>query len=110
VLADLRLGPVYNRLLGLVDERAQASLAATYQLRRFQARALASASTSVPTTGADASTLLAGEIGVVYRATPIVGIDAGLRELWQRQEATKALFLQQIAFVGVSLRGLHERW
>lgn len=110
LLVDLRLGPVYNRLTGLVDERAQGTLGATYQLRRFQARALASASVSVPTTGVDAYTLLGGEIGVAYRATSVVGIDAGVRGLWQRQEATRALFLQQITFVGVSLHAPRERW
>jgi hypothetical protein len=98
------LGPVINPLIGLVDQRVQGTLAASHTHRRLATKLFLSASQSVPPNGVNATSLLAGELGVAYGATRAVALDAGFRGFWQRQEASGASFLQATAFVGVTLR------
>lgn len=116
-----RLGPVVNRLLGIVDERIQGTLVSKWTRGPFAANAFASAQQSVPTTGPDATELLTGELGLSYTAADAVVLDVGVRGLWQRanqhvvstttsgteQRATDiagASIVQGIVFVGVTLR------
>ena len=82
--AGARLGPVVNRLLGIVDERAQGTLQAKWTHGPFIADAFASAQQSVPTGGPNATTLLAGELGLSYAASAAVAFDVGVRGLWQK--------------------------
>jgi hypothetical protein len=100
----VRLGPVVNRLIGLVDERVEGSLAFRYEEYRFATHLASSASQSIPVRGAIATSMLAGELGTAYTTTPVVVVDAGLRAFWQRQEVTQASFVQGVFFVGVTLR------
>lgn len=99
-----RLGPVVNRLLGLVDERIEGTLGAIHAYHRFATHASLSLSQSVPVSGVNAFTLLSAEIGGAHRTTDAVSFDTGVRALWQRQEATGATFLQGTVFIGVTLR------
>ena len=106
----VRLGPLVNRLLGVVEERVEASLAGSYRRRRLTARVLASGSRSVPASTPIATSLLAGELGVAYGATHVVAVDTGVRGIWQRQEATLGTFSQGTVFIGVTWRAPPARW
>jgi hypothetical protein len=112
-----RLGPVVNRLLGIVDERVQGSLLSKWTHWPFAASAFASAQQSVPTGGPYATELLTGELGLSYVATEAVAFDVGVRGLWQRAnepavststpgatDITEASLVQGIVFVGATLR------
>jgi hypothetical protein len=114
-----RLGPVVNRLLGIVDERIQGTLLSKWTHGPFAANAFASAQQSVPTDGPDATQLLTGELGVSYAATDAVAFDVGVRGLWQKggqgvststvgtqptATGSEAPIVQGIVFVGVTLR------
>jgi hypothetical protein len=101
---DVRLGPVVNRLVGIVDERVGGTLTASHTYRRLTTHALAGVSQSVPASGAYATSLVAGELGVAYALREFVTFDVGVRGLWQRQEAPEAVFLQGTAFAGVTFR------
>jgi hypothetical protein len=106
-----RLGPVVNRLLGIVDERIQGTLASKWTHGPLAANAFVSAQQSLNTGGPDATELVAGEISLSYAVTEAVAFDVGVRGLWQRaaQSLTEtpsvtATFAQGIIFVGVTLR------
>lgn len=98
-----RLGPVVNRLVGLVEERIEGTLALRHTYGALTTHAYAGASQSVPASRADATTLVAAELGAAYGLSPIVAFDAGLRGIWQRQGAVQASFLQSAVFFGVTL-------
>jgi hypothetical protein len=104
VRVAVRLGPVVNRLLGVVDERLQGTLALTRARGPFVSHAYAGAAQSVPTTGESAIRLLSGELGVAYDTNDVVFPDIGVRGLWQRQESAPADLLQVTVFMGLTLR------
>jgi hypothetical protein len=112
-----RIGPVINRLLGIVDERVQGTLVTKWTHGPFAASAFASAQQSVPTGGPNATELIAGELGLAYAATEAVAFDLGVRGLWQKvsqpvvstsaqgfTDVVEASVVQGIVFVGVTLR------
>jgi hypothetical protein len=108
-----RLGPVVNRLFGIVDERIQGTLASKWTHGPFATNAFASAQQSVPTEGPYATELLAGEVSLSYAATEAVAFDMGVRGLWQRAPQVfgpsaapgpTTTVVQGIVFVGVTLR------
>jgi hypothetical protein len=100
----VRLGPVVNRLVGIVDERVGGTLTASHTYRRVTTHALAGASQSVPASGVYATSLVAGELGVAYALRDFVTFDLGVRGLWQRQQVPEAVFLQGTVFAGVTFR------
>jgi hypothetical protein len=102
--AAVRIGPVVNPLFGVVDERAGASLTASYRLRRLTAHAFVDGSRSVPAGSVYATSFVAGEVGAAYRTTRLLSLDCGARWIWQRQDATGASFAQGTLFVGATLR------
>jgi hypothetical protein len=107
--ASVRLGPVLDRLVGVVDERVEGALSASYRRRRLTARGFVSGSRSVlPSSSAYATSLFAGELGAAYGAAKLVTVDTGVRFIWQRQEATGVAFSQGTLFLGVTLRA--PRW
>ena len=110
IAVSARLGPTVNRLIGLVDQRVQGAVAASHRYHRLTTRVLTSASQSVPATGVDATSLFAGELGIVYDATEAVSFDAGTRAFWQRLAATAVPFGQGTVFAGMSLRAPPARW
>jgi hypothetical protein len=112
-----RLGPVVNRLLGIVDERLQGTLQSKWTHGPFAVNAFVSAQQSVPTGGPNATELLTGELGLSYTATEAVAFDTGVRGLWQKANQpvaststpgatniVEASLTQGIVFVGVTLR------
>jgi hypothetical protein len=112
-----RLGPVVNRLLGIVDERIQGTLLSKWDHGPLAIHAFASAQQSVPAGGPDATQLLTGEIGLSYTATSAVVLDVGVRGLSQRAnqpvvststpgatDVVEASLLQGVVFVGLTLR------
>jgi hypothetical protein len=114
---DARLGPVVNRLLGIVDERVQGSVLSKWTHRPFAMSAFASAQQSVPTDGTYATSLLTGELAVSYTATEAVVFDMGVRGLWQKAnqpvvsiatpgatDIVEGSLGQGIVFIGVTLR------
>jgi len=113
---DARLGPVVNRLLGIVDERVQCNVLSKWTRGPFAASGFASAAQSVPTDGPYATELVSGELDLSYTATEAVVFDAGLRGFWQRAnqpvvavsvpgatEIVEASLVQGVVFVGVTL-------
>jgi hypothetical protein len=105
-----RFGPAVNRLVGLVEQWAQGSAVASYHHRRLTTRLFASAWQSLPASDQNATSLLAGELGVAYEATKVLAFDAGTRAIWQRTPPTGAPFVQGTVFAGVSLRAPRVRW
>jgi hypothetical protein len=114
---DARLGPVVNRLLGIVDERIQCSVLSKWTRGPFALSAFASAQQSVPTGGPYATELLAGELALSYAATEVVALDVGVRGLWQNANqptvstttpgatpTVEASLVQGVVFVGATLR------
>ena len=112
-----RLGPVVNRLLGIVDERVQGTLTSKWTHGRLGVAAFASAQQSVPTGGPDATELLTGELGLSYSAADALVFDCGVRGLWQRinqpvvstaatgaTDITEASLVQGVVFLGVTFR------
>lgn len=99
-----RLGPVVNRLVGLVDERVEGSLAVSHTYRRLTTHAFVSGSQSVPASGANATSLVVGELGTAYGVSRLVALDAGVRGLWQHQEVAQIGFAQGTLFFGVTFR------
>src|SRR5580658_10420994 len=79
-----RLGPVVNRLLGIVDERIQGTVMSKWIHGPIAMSAFASAQQSVFSGDPYATELLTGELGVSYAATEAVAFDMGVRGLWQR--------------------------
>lgn len=111
-----RLGPVVNRLLGIVDERVQGTLLSKWTHGPFAVNAFGSAQQSVPAGGPNATTLFTGELGLAYTATEAVVFDVGVRGVWQRAnqpltvtsnpgatDIVEASIAQGIVFVGVTL-------
>jgi hypothetical protein len=112
-----RLGPIVNRLLGIVDERIQGNILSKWTHFPFVVNAFASAAQSVPTNGPDATELLTGELDLSYTASDAVAFDLGVRGLWQRgnlpvvststpgvTNIVEADLTQGVVFVGVTLR------
>lgn len=115
VRIGLRVGPVVNRLLGIVDERVQGTLAAAYTYQRLTTHAFAIASQTVPPSAPYATELVSGELGAAYDVSNVVRFDVGVRGLWQRLDPAVAMgrplpssaqvaFLQGTIFAGVTLR------
>ncbi len=102
--ASVRLAPIINPLTGLVDEWAQTTLGARLQRGRLTARGFLGASRSVSANGPSAGSLVSGELSAAYGVTKIVAFDAGVRGLWQRQEATGATLSVATLFIGATLR------
>lgn len=113
----VRLGPVVNRLLGIVDERVQGTLLSKWTHGPFVVNAFGSAQQSVPTGGPNATTLFTGELGLTYAASEAVALDVGVRGMWQRAnqpltpiatpggtDIVEASIVQGIVFVGVTFR------
>ena len=129
--AGARLGPVVNRLLGIVDERVQGTLVSNWTHGPFTVNALGAAQQSVPTDGPNATTLYTGELSVSYTvsygvtsasssgssnsAVEDVIFDMGVRGLWQRAaqplapdltagatDVAEASIGQGLLFVGVT--------
>lgn len=96
------LSPIVDQLVGNVDERLQATMAATHTHKHVSTRALLSASESMPPSRSDATRLFAGEVGTTWTPRGVVGLDAGVRAFYQRAEATGQDFLQGTVFVGVT--------
>jgi hypothetical protein len=112
-----RLGPVVNRLLGIVDERVQGTVLSKWTHGSIAISAFASAQQSVPTGGVYATALLTGEVGLAYAATEAVVFDLGLRGLLQRAnqplvstslpgatDIAEANLAQGVVFIGATLR------
>jgi hypothetical protein len=117
---SVRLGPVVNRLLGVVDERVQGTVGATWTHGRYEVRASGSAAQSVHASSATAVALVLGEVALSYRLSKYTLIDFGVRGLWQKQAETVQTagqpdqivhpsFLQGVAFIGVTFRALEFR-
>ena len=117
VHAGARLGPVVNRLLGIVDERIQGTLLSRWTHGSWIVSALGSAQQSVSAGGPNATTLLTGELGASYTASAAVILDFGVRGLWQKAnqpiastvtsgatEIVEASIVQGLLFVGVTFR------
>jgi hypothetical protein len=104
VQASARLAPIISPLTGLIDERAQVSLGESYQRERFTTGASLNASRSVPASGPFATSVFNGQLGAGYGVTKLVAFDAGVRGIWQRQEATGATLSMATLFIGVTLR------
>ena len=115
-----RLGPVVNRLLGIVDERVQGTLMSEWTHGRLVARAFGSAQQSVPTGGSNATELFAGELDLAYTASDAMTLDLGLRGLRQKANqpvatgATTSILetdlAQGMVFVGVTFRARPVRF
>ena len=114
---DARLGPVVNRLLGIVDERVQGTVQAKWKHGPFALSAFGNAQQSVDTAGPNATTLLTGELGMSYAVVEALAFDGGVRGIWQRAnqpvtpvltpsvtDIVEANIAQWILFVGVTLR------
>jgi hypothetical protein len=112
-----RLGPVVNRLLGIVDERIQGNVLSKWIHGPFAMSAFASAQQSVFAGDPYATKLLTGEIGASYTVSEAVVLDMGVRGLWQRAnqptvltaapgatDIVEANLSQGIVFVGATLR------
>ena len=112
-----RLGPVVNRLLGIVDERIQGSVLSKWTHFPFVVSGFASAQQSVPKSGPDATELLTGDLDLSYSASDAVAFDLGVRGLWQRgnqpvlstsspgvTNIVEADLVQGVVFVGVTFR------
>jgi hypothetical protein len=104
VRASARLAPIISPLAGLVDERAQVTLGENYQRERFTTAASLSASRSVATSDRSATSLFNGQLGAGYGVTKLVALDAGVRGIWQRQEATGATVSMATLSIGVTLQ------
>ena len=115
--AGARLGPVVNRLLGIVDERVQGTLQSKWTHGPFLVTAFGSAQQSVPTNGVFATTLFLGEVGLAYTATRAVVLEVGVRGLWQKAnqplspttasgptEILESDITQGVVFVGATFR------
>ncbi len=98
----VRLGPVVNRLLGLVDQRVQGTVVVSRTFARLETHAFLRGGQSVAMDGVAAIRIVSGELGASFRVTPVVALDAGLRSLWQRQDRIE--LKQSSVFVGVTLR------
>ena len=119
VRATLRVGPVVNRLLGLVDERVQARFEGRWSNWPYGARLTLSAAQSVPAGDLTAITLGQGEVSFQYNLSEAVTIDLGVRELAQRQaqlglgltttDPQRLTFTQTVAFVGITIRAPETR-
>jgi hypothetical protein len=79
-----RLGPVINRLLGVVDERVQGTVLSKWTHGPFVVSALANVQQSVFTDTAYSTELFVGELTVSYVASDIVTLDGGVRGVWQQ--------------------------
>jgi hypothetical protein len=112
-----RLGPVVNRLLGVVDERVQGTVLSKWTHGPFVVNAFGSAQRSVPYEGPNATALLTGELGLSYTAVAAVVFDVGVRGVWQRAnqaltststpggtDVVEASIAQGTVFVGVTFR------
>jgi hypothetical protein len=117
---SVRLGPVVNRLLGIVDERIQGAVGAAWTHGRYEVRASGSAAQSVHASSATAVALVLGEVALSYRLSKYTLLDFGVRGLWQKQAETlqtpgqpdqivHATFLQGVAFIGITFRALEFR-
>jgi hypothetical protein len=110
LMIEGRLGPMVNRLYGIVDERAECTLTAVHQDGRFGAHLFASASQSVDAKSRYATSLAAGELGGSYAESRLVAFDAGVRVLWQRVAEIGVPLLQSTMFLGVRLRAPEARF
>jgi hypothetical protein len=105
-----RLGPGVNRLIGLVQQEVQGTVTASHRYHRLTTRVFASALQSLPTNDVNATSFVAGEIGVSYDATKVVALDAGTRGMWQRISPTGVPFLQSTVFAGVTVHAPRVQW
>jgi hypothetical protein len=110
LMIEGRLGPMVNRLYGVVDERAEGTFTASHQHGRFAAHLFASASQSVGTKSPYATSLAAGEVGGTYAESKLVALDVGVRILWQHVAEIRVPLLQSTMFIGVRLRAPETRF
>ena len=120
VRGSARLGPVVNRILGLVDERVQGRVEARWSHQPIGFRFVLTAQQSVPASDVTAITLLQGELALLVRLNANVQLDGGVRELAQRQAQlgpavvptdpiVRSTFTQSVVFVGVTLHAPDTR-
>ncbi len=109
--AMLRISPMVNPLLGLVDERLQGTIGAGWTHRRLSLNAFVGAQQTVPPDAANAVRLFIGDLTGSWAPYPSLAFDAGLRVLAQtaivptaNAPPAEVTFLQAIVFVGVTLR------
>jgi hypothetical protein len=102
--ASSRLGPAVNRLLGVVDQRVQGTLALTGARRRFSSHVYASGAQSVPATGPDAVRVIQAEVGAAQGTSDTITVDGGVRGLWQQQVRDSTNLWQATVFLGLTWR------
>lgn len=119
---DARLAPVVNQLLGLVDERIQGSLFASWTRRKVTLRASATAAESLDQSSPIASKFLSGEVDASYLASDALTFDVGARVIDQEQDyaaigptgqigaSTQSSFTQGVVFLAVTVRAVKARF
>ncbi len=119
---DMRVAPVVNQLLGLVDERVQATLGASWTRRKLTLRASASAAESIDQSSPIASKIFTAEVDATYAQSEALSFDVGARALAQDQEypvtsatgqlgpPTETTFDQGVVFVAVTVRAVKTRF
>jgi hypothetical protein len=119
---DVRLAPVVNQLLGLVDERVQASLLASWTHRKVTLRASATAAESLDQSSPLAAKILTGEVDAEYSPNLALSFDVGARVLAEDQSyaatsatgvigpVTETTFNQGVVFFAVTVRAVKTRF
>ncbi len=119
---DVRVAPVVNQLLGLVDERVQASLLASWTHRKITLRASGTAAESLDQSSPIAAKILTGEVDAEYAPSLALSFDVGARVLSQDQSypvtsatgqvgpVTETSFTQEVVFFAVTVRAVKTRF
>ncbi len=104
LLAGVRIGPVIDRLTGVIDERVQLRLASTWRfLPRFSLRAEGGIAQSVPADENNAISFAAGELALGYQPIPEVRAEFGTRTAWQGLRGAEAMPSQWVVFLAFTL-------
>jgi hypothetical protein len=119
---DVRVAPVVNQLLGLVDERVQGSLLGSWTRRKLTLRASVTAAESLDQSSPIASKFFSAEVDASYVASESLSFDVGARELSQDQSfaatsptgqigpATESSFNQGVVFFAVTVRAVKAKF
>jgi hypothetical protein len=122
VRLDVRLSPAPNPLTGLVDEQIRGSLEGKWSSRQLGIRLLLAASESVDQGTSYAVRQGVAEVNAAYTLSPAFIVDAGVRALYQSQNAAgtpsnggpagivENTFQQVVLFVGVSFRAFKVKF
>jgi hypothetical protein len=117
--ADARLAPIVNVLVGQVDQRVQGTLEVDWTLRSLTLRAVGTAAESTAQQTPIANRMILGELDASYRLSPALSLDAGAREVAQKQNVptvtgsstfTQVNFSQTVVFVAVTVRAVNARF